>query len=89
MQCPSTNPIPPALVALACGRDYLLTDEAAFIINRKPQTLRRWACVGDGPIRPIRQFGRLGWPVSELAKMLTGDFANPTTSRLNDKGVAA
>ena len=89
MQLQTTTPIPPALAALANGRDTLPTNEAAHAILRKPQTLRRWACLGDGPIRPIRQFGRLGWPVSELAKMLSGDFADPTKSRLNGKGVAA
>lgn len=80
--------IPPSLANLASGRDFLSTDEAAHVLNRRPQTLRRWACLGDGPIRPIRQFGRLGWPVTELAKMLAGDFADPTKC-LNDKGVAA
>lgn len=89
MQSQTTNTIPPALAALANGRHSLPTNEAAYAINLRPQTLRRWACLGDGPIRPVRQFGRLGWPVSELAKLLVGDFANPTKCRLNDKGVSA
>lgn len=89
MQNQSTNTIPPALAALANGRDTLPTGEAAHSISRKPQTLRRWACLGDGPIQPVRQFGRLGWPVAELAKMLAGDFADTSKSRLNDKGVTA
>ena len=51
-------------------RVNLPTDEAAHHINRRPQTLRRWACLGDGPIRPVRINGRLAWPVAELRRLL-------------------
>jgi hypothetical protein len=50
----------------------LPTDEAAAAINRRPQTLRRWACLEDGPIRPIRINGRLAWKVSDLQALLNG-----------------
>lgn len=46
------------------------TAEAAA--SRKPQTLRRWACEGSGPIRPVRINGRLAWRVSELQALLEG-----------------
>jgi hypothetical protein len=46
------------------------TDHAAYYLNRRPQTLRGWACLGDGPIRPIRINGRLAWPVAEIKKLL-------------------
>lgn len=46
------------------------TPAAAHYVNRRPQTLRRWACNEDGPIRPIRINGRLAWPVSELRRVL-------------------
>ncbi len=49
------------------------TSEAAQTINRRPQTLRRWACLEDGPIRPIRINGRLAWRVSDLQALLVGD----------------
>jgi hypothetical protein len=49
------------------------TDEAAAILNRKPQTLRKWACLECGPIRPIRINGRLAWPVSDLRKIVNGE----------------
>lgn len=54
-------------------RPVLDTDAAAYYLNRRPQTLRKWA-MGDGlgPIRPIRIFGRLGWPVSEIRRVLEG-----------------
>ena len=51
-------------------RATLSTPEAAFHLNRRPQTLRIWACREDGPIRPLRINGRLGWPVAELKRVL-------------------
>ena len=52
--------------------EVLPTDEAAAAINRKPQTLRKWACLESGPIRPIRINGRLAWKVSDLQALLDG-----------------
>ncbi|MFM0300398.1 DNA-binding protein [Paraburkholderia sediminicola] len=52
--------------------EVLPTDEAAEAINRKPQTLRKWACLENGPIRPVRINGRLAWRVSDLHALLTG-----------------
>lgn len=51
-------------------RANLPTSEAAHHLNRRPQTLRLWACREDGPIRPIRINGRLAWPVAELRRVL-------------------
>ncbi|RMX06938.1 DNA-binding protein [Corticibacter populi] len=51
-------------------RSALSTAEAAAHLNRKPQTLRIWACKENGPIRPIRINGRLAWPVAELRRVL-------------------
>ena len=48
----------------------LPTHEAAEAINRKPQTLRKWACHETGPIRPLRINGRLAWRVSDLQALL-------------------
>jgi hypothetical protein len=44
------------------------TRTAAFHLNRKEQTLRGWACLENGPIRPLRINGRLAWPVIELQR---------------------
>lgn len=52
--------------------EVLPTDEAAAAINRKPQTLRKWACLENGPIRPVRINGRLAWKVSDLQLLLNG-----------------
>ena len=46
------------------------TADAAFYTNRRPQTLRGWACNEDGPLRPIRINGRLAWHVAELRRVL-------------------
>ena len=46
------------------------TASAAHYLNRRPQTLRGWACHEDGPLRPVRVNGRLAWPVSELRRVL-------------------
>lgn len=43
--------------------EVLTTNEVVCVINRRPQTLRRWVCLEDGPIRPIRINGRLAWRV--------------------------
>lgn len=67
--------IPPALAAVARGRDILPTNEAAPLINRSDQTLRKWACLECGPIRPVRINGRLGWKVADIAALLNGGGA--------------
>jgi hypothetical protein len=64
--------IPIGLTAIANGRDTLPTNEAAAVLTRAPQTLRKWACLENGPIRPVRINGRLAWKVADLAKLLNG-----------------
>lgn len=51
-------------------RSAITTEEAAYYLNRKPQTLRVWAMREDGLIRPIRINSRLAWPVKEIKKVL-------------------
>jgi hypothetical protein len=46
------------------------TGAAAHYLNRKPQTLRVWACLENGPIRPIRINGRLAWSIPEIKKLV-------------------
>jgi len=63
-----TPPFPPlALVT----KPNLTTGELAYYLNRRPQTLRGWACNEDGPIRPKRVGGLLAWSTVE-AKALAG-----------------
>lgn len=51
-------------------RTHVPTGCAAFHLSRKEQTLRGWACLDNGPIRPIRVHGRLAWPVADLRRVL-------------------
>ena len=51
-------------------RAAIPTDAAAHHLHRKPQTLRSWACLENGPIRPIRINGRLAWPVAAIRALL-------------------
>lgn len=46
------------------------TEQAAYYLDRRPQTLRAWACLENGPIRPLRINGRLAWSVADLKKLL-------------------
>lgn len=46
------------------------TAAAAYYLNRRPQTLRAWACREDGPIRALRINGRLAWPVADIRRLL-------------------
>jgi hypothetical protein len=53
-------------------RPTVPTDAAAHYLNRKPQTLRAWACLENGALRPVRINGRLAWSVLEIKKLLSG-----------------
>jgi hypothetical protein len=54
-------------------RSHVETACAAFHLNRKPQTLRSWASLENGPIFPTRINGRLSWPVEELKILLSAE----------------
>lgn len=53
-------------------RSAVTTGEAAYYLNRKSQTLRAWACLENGPLRPIRINGRLAWQVADIKRLLNG-----------------
>lgn len=50
-------------------RTHVPTEQAAYYLNRRPQTLREWSMTGR-VITPHRINGRLAWPVVELKKVL-------------------
>lgn len=54
------------------SRPTVPTDQAAYYLNRQPQTLRAWACLENGALRPIRINGRLAWCVADIRKLLSG-----------------
>lgn len=47
------------------------TEQAAAMLNRSPQTLRKWACYGKGGIRPVRINGRLAWHTKDVLALLS------------------
>lgn len=51
-------------------RPTVTTAEAAYYLNREPQTLRAWACLENGPLRPVRICARLAWPVADIRNLL-------------------
>ena len=51
-------------------RSHVNTACASFYLARKPQTLRAWACLENGPLRPIRVHGRLSWAVADIRRVL-------------------
>ena len=57
-------------------RTVVPTENAAYYVNRSPQTLRSWACLENGPIRPIRINGRLACPVADIKKLIAGGTYN-------------
>lgn len=52
------------------NRPAVDTAAAAYYLNRRPQTLRGWACLENGPLRPARVNGRLAWPVAGIRALL-------------------
>ena len=52
------------------NRPAVDTAAAAHYLNRRPQTLRGWACMENGPLRPRRIMGRLAWSVAEIRAVL-------------------
>ncbi len=63
-----TAPFPPLSLVT---RPNLTTAETAYYLNRRPQTLRGWACLENGPLRPSRIGGQLAWNTATV-KALAG-----------------
>ncbi|MDO8252157.1 MAG: hypothetical protein Q7T78_20910 [Rhodoferax sp.] len=55
------------------NKPNLTTAETAYYLNRRPQTLRGWACLENFPagLRCRRIGGLLAWPTAEV-KALAG-----------------
>ena len=63
-----TAPFPPLALV---NKPNLTTAETAYYLNRRPQTLRGWACLENGPLRPTRIGGLLAWNTATV-KALAG-----------------
>lgn len=66
--------IPPALAAIAAGRDHINTNEFAHATDRVSQTIRKNYCLTGEcfGIRPVKFGNRLLWPVAQIATLLSG-----------------
>lgn len=63
-------------------RPTVPTEQAAYYLNRRPQTLRGHACMEIGPIRPLRINGRLAWPVADIKRCFGGVSITAAINRL-------
>ena len=53
------------------SRPRIPTEQAAYYLGRRPQTMRAWAMKsGTGPVSCIRIMGRLAWSVAEIRAVL-------------------
>lgn len=52
------------------SRPCVCTNQAAHYLSRRPQTLRAWACLENGPLRPRRIHGRLAWSLADIRELL-------------------
>jgi hypothetical protein len=73
----SANYLPPALAAIAVGRDHIQTAEFARAVNRSSQTIRKNYCLTGEcfGVRPVKFGNRLLWPVAAVAALLDGKEA--------------
>lgn len=62
----ASGPFPPLELVT---RPHVPTEQAAYYLNRRPQTLRGWAMTGQ-VIQPLRFNNRLAWPVAEIKRVL-------------------
>jgi hypothetical protein len=69
--------IPPALAAVARGRDHILTAEMGQAIGKASQTIRKLHCLQGAVygVRPVKIGNRLLWPVADIAALLNGEDA--------------
>lgn len=59
--------------AIELAAKFVGTNEAAVALDLKAQTLRKRACKGTGPIKPIRRNGRLYWRWDDVVKAANGE----------------
>ena len=69
----ATNQTPQQFPSLeSVTRPTVDTAAAAYYLNRRPQTLRAWACLETFPdgLRPLRVNSRIAWPVAGIRRVL-------------------
>lgn len=51
----------------------LTTNQTAQIFELQPQTLRKWAMNGSGPIQPIKIGNRLRWKLKDIKELCNAE----------------
>ena len=51
----------------------LTTNQTAQIFELQPQTLRKWAMDGSGPIQPIKIGNRLRWKLKDIKELCNAE----------------
>ncbi|MEX3896358.1 helix-turn-helix domain-containing protein [Paraburkholderia sp. BR10954] len=74
LQSPSKVRAAIALGLAARGLEpALTTSEAAIALGLRVQTLHKWACLENGPIRPVRVGRRLAWKAADVRALMNGE----------------
>lgn len=60
----------PLSTHLIKGRSHVNTEVAAELLGFSEGTLRKWHCLGTGPLKPVRVAGRLRWSVADITDLL-------------------
>ncbi|MBA5686975.1 hypothetical protein H3H39_07890 [Duganella sp. LX47W] len=74
LQIAASVAIPPALAAVAQGRDHIKTSEFAHAVSLATQTILKNHCLTGEcyGIRPVKRGKFLLWPVAGIAQVLNG-----------------
>lgn len=67
---PVIEPPPPPERPLLQPGPTQTTEDAARYLGVTPQYMRVWASEGDGPISPVKQGIRNGWPTADLIRLV-------------------
>lgn len=63
--------LPQGLASIAGQRDFITTEEIAYVLNLARQTVRKNHCLGRFPIKPRKLGNKLLWSVTDVAALLT------------------
>jgi hypothetical protein len=76
--------LPPALAAIAAGRDHILTEEFAKATGCRNQTVRKNVCLRGEcfGVRPLKCGNRLLWPLTQIAALLNGNIPPQGAARI-------
>lgn len=68
---PQSGAFNPPATSQVLTLTHVDTPTAARMMGFAENTLRKWHCLGTGPIKPVRVRGRLRWAVAEINRVLS------------------